>query len=1018
MTETTPPINPYVGPRTFQEVEADRFFGREREARELVALVMSERLTLFYAQSGAGKSSLLNARVIPRLRDQEGFTVLPVGRVSGVLADEVDPRAIDNIFVYHLIQGLSQKLAEQEVWPPAGREQKAADLAHTSLARFLSGEIGPDTAADAELSGADSAEGLVPYVLIIDQFEELLTTYPERWQERTGFFEQISTAMARHPNLWVLLTLREDYVANLDPYSHLVPNRLRARFYMQHMGIEAAREAVERPAAYAKRPFAAGVAGMLVDNLRMVRTAGQTEYHAGEYVEPVQLQVVCFQLWGDLRSREATTIELADLERLARGGNLAKYVDRALSDFYERAIARVLEKPDLGITKLALRSWFSDKLITKAGTRSIVFRNETTGETDGLPNRAVDLLAAQFLLRTELRAGGAWVELVHDRFIDPILQSNQAWFNLNPIAIAAQAWKESGKDPTKLYEGRQLADAIAQIEAEPADFGDLEHEYVGASWEAKRRLEARQKVLVILALTLTSVLIAAISAWAISGRDLAQWVVLGEISARSNSEAARMTAVAGTSNTATAFAKAQTPSATVMSTGGVTLVPTRTPVPPVTPNGTPTLVCVNAIVNGDFANDLATWQQVGDPAGVAQVTNPEFSSPYAIQLGSLAQNLNGLSSIRQMVTVPLGFSQATLGLRVYTRSQPGAGADYQQVALLNSSGTPMFVPWQTQSNNPAWTQLLFDVSAFTGQSVFVSFSVNNDGTGGRTAMVVSDARLLSCNATPGPRATPTRTATPGSATAVLPIIALTPFPPGCIDLLRNGGFEGGWPPWSVPNNPIMPQIVVSPVFNGYYALQLGSQTQNASSYSAVRQWITIPQLHPRVFLQFWANTWAQSLTGEDRQEVALLAPGDTVISVPWKVLENSQTWQPHSFDLVGLAGQTFAVYFNVFNDGTDGRTAMWVDDAHLWACSDGTYPPPMLTAASVMAVATLAPTLAAAAAPVVAAATPSATVNAASSWWSRIKLQEVLRWFLIATAIVGIFLFLLWLLRKLFGGPK
>jgi nitrate reductase NapE component len=54
----------------------------------------------------------------------------------------------------------------------------------------------------------------------------------------------------------------------------------------------------------------------------------------------------------------------------------------------------------------------------------------------------------------------------------------------------------------------------------------------------------------------------------------------------------------------------------------------------------------------------------------------------------------------------------------------------------------------------------------------------------------------------------------------------------------------------------------------------------------------------------------------------------------------------------------------------------------------------------------------------IAPTAPVETVNAASSWLSRIKLQEVLRWFLIATAIVGIFLFLLWLLRKLFGGPK
>lgn len=187
--------------------------------------------------------------------------------------------------------------------------------------------------------------------------------------------------------------------------------------------------------------------------------------------------------------------------------------------------------------------------------------------------------------------------------------------------------------------------------------------------------------------------------------------------------------------------------------------------------------------------------------------------------------------------------------------------------------------------------------------------------------------------------------------------------------------------------------------------------------------------------------------------------------VPWKVLQNQQSWQPHSFDLIGLAGQTFAVYFNVINDGVGGRTAMWVDDARLWACSGGAYPPPMppmavplpavaaasaplpaVAAVQLAAVATLAPTLAALPAPVAAAAlaasTPSANItrvavvpptqtftgtavaprtevlDAASSWWSRIKLQEVLRWFLIASAIVGIFLVLLWLLRKLFGSPK
>jgi hypothetical protein len=424
-----------------------------------------------------------------------------------------------------------------------------------------------------------------------------------------------------------------------------------------------------------------------------------------------------------------------------------------------------------------------------------------------------------------------------------------------------------------------------------------------------------------------------------------------------------------------------TGSVTVVPTGVITLVPTWTPSPTATPSGTPAPACVNAIVNGDFTGGLASWQQIGDPGGVVPVTNPVHSPPWAIQLGSLTVNLNGLASIRQSVTIPVGFSQATLGVWVYTLSQPGAGADFQQVALLNSAGNPVFVPWQAQSNNPAWTQLLFDVSGFAGQTLFVSFSVNNDGVGGRTAMVVDDARLLSCNATPAPWATPTPTRTPTPwllptpMTAVPPIITLTPPPPGCFDLLQNGGFETGWSPWIVPWNPIMPQLVTAPVFSGAFALQLGSQTQNASSYSSARQWVTVPWSHPRVVLQFWANTWAESLRGEDRQQVVLLAPGDTVMAVPWKVLENTRTWLPHSFDLIGVAGQTFAVYFNVINDGAGGRTAMFVDDARLWACTSSAFPPPMPMPMPVAAPAA-EPDAAPAAVSVVTSAPPSVEVVA------------------------------------------
>ncbi len=386
---------------------------------------------------------------------------------------------------------------------------------------------------------------------------------------------------------------------------------------------------------------------------------------------------------------------------------------------------------------------------------------------------------------------------------------------------------------------------------------------------------------------------------------------------------------------------------------GVTVVPTGTAMPTVWPTTTPTVLptstpgCVNAVVNGEFTSGLASWQTVGDPAGVALVTNPVHSTPYAVQLGSVTQNLNGLASIRQLVTIPVGYPQATLGVWVYTISQSSAGADYQEVALLNSSGGTMFMPWRVQANNQAWSQLLFDVSPFIGQTVFVSLSVNNDGAGGRTAMVVDDVRLLSC--VPGPGVTtptPTGTPLPTSAPTVTgtPPPTLTPAPPGCFDLLRNGSFEAGFADWFVPNNPIMPQIVASPVVSavdGVYAAQMGSQVQNASSYSSARQWVTIPWTHPRVVIQYWAYTWAESLTGADQQQLVLLAPGDQVLAVPWRALEDDRYWQSHDIDITGMTGPTFAVYFNVINDGAGGRTAMFIDDVRLWACTPGANPSPM-----------------------------------------------------------------------------
>ncbi|MEM7132542.1 MAG: hypothetical protein AAF702_39935 [Chloroflexota bacterium] len=567
MTTPIQSTNAYVGPRTFRQEDGGKFYGRQYEASELLARVISQRLTLFYAPSGAGKSSIINARLVPQIQEQ-GFAMLPVGRVSGELPQGITD--VENIFLFNLMLSLD-----------ADGERNAQNLAHLTLTDFLerlvshdgihfsydpdvSIESTPDSVEDSvikehdgslysapfenpsllspikagENSGFQSDRSieadeliatlyqedeseLAPYVLIIDQFEEIVTTHLDRWEERNEFFRQLNQAMRADPNFWVVLTLREDYVAKLDPYAPLLDGKLRDRFYMERMGIEGALQAVAKPAAAAGRPFATGVANELVDQLRLVRVHGRSEPQPGQYVEPVQLQVVCYQLWETVKEKSGNTINSADLP--------VGYIEQALRLYYQDVLQKTLNQQE-GTTERALRDWFTHELITEASTRSTVYRDENTGKTAGLPNQLVDLIAKQFLLRTELRAGGAWIELVHDRFIEPILQDNIAWFANydNPLLRPTQAWLESGRLADKLLTNSLLNQAQSYAAFNENELSGIEREFLAESTQAQQQRERdeflrvrRQRLLLTIAGVLI-ILFAGLSFWGVSNMVLAE----------------------------------------------------------------------------------------------------------------------------------------------------------------------------------------------------------------------------------------------------------------------------------------------------------------------------------------------------------------------------------------------------------------------------------------------------------------------------------------------------------------
>ena len=558
-------INPYVGPRTFTEKEGRFFFGREREARDLTARIVSERLLLFYAQSGAGKSSLLNARVIPKLRDEERFQVLPVGRVSGELPAGV--AQVDNIYAFNLMTSLDQSDASPARLVQVTLSDFLARLARETAVNDEGQRVArwvykPELAAEQAAADAQAAGG-PRFALVIDQFEEIITAHPGRWREREAFFRQLNQALLDDPNLWVVLALREDYVAALDPYAELTFNRLRARFYMERMQVSNGLEAVRRPAELGRRPFAPGVAEQLVDELRQVRVPGRDDTIPGQYVEPVQLQVVCYQLWERLAEivgmPDETPISFADL---AEAGD----VNQALEQFYAETLAAVLADNEVhkaGVSERGLRTWFDKELITETGTRGLV--RQGTDETGGMPNDVVRALQSRFLVRGEARGGDVWIELVHDRFVEPIRQSNRTWFgrNLNPLILDARAWLDAGKPNSRLYSGSQLAAAAAQIRSNPAEFSEVERAFVddGQQIEA-RRAARRQRVVAWVAVALALVFIA-FAMWALSERAAAISAQRYAELQSATAESASTLAVASAATATAALATAQSASTAV-----------------------------------------------------------------------------------------------------------------------------------------------------------------------------------------------------------------------------------------------------------------------------------------------------------------------------------------------------------------------------------------------------------------------------------------------------------------------
>jgi tetratricopeptide (TPR) repeat protein len=406
---------PWLGLNSFSESTAAWFYGRDDEIAELARRVQRKALTVLFGQSGLGKTSIVRAGLVPRLRSA-GYCAVYVRVDYG--ADAPSPAA-------QIKEAVFRETLAAGTWTQTG-----VAVENESLWEFLHHR--DDVLLDA------GGRPLVP-LLIFDQFEEVFTlaqTNDAGRARAAEFLHELADLAENRPpgalearleaddsiverfdfarcDYRILIVLREDYLAHLESLKGTMPSVTQNRMRLARMTGEQALDAVMKPGgALVTREVAEAI-------VRFV--AGGSELRNAE-VEPALLSLIC---------RELNAARIAHGEETISVGLLAGSHDTILAEFYERALA---DRPP------GVRRFIEDHLLTDSGFRENLAEERVKkafAEAGAAPD-ALATLVDRRLLRVEERLNLRRVELTHD-VLSGVVAASRAARREREARDAAQA---------------------------------------------------------------------------------------------------------------------------------------------------------------------------------------------------------------------------------------------------------------------------------------------------------------------------------------------------------------------------------------------------------------------------------------------------------------------------------------------------------------------------------------------------------------------------------------------------
>ncbi|MFK7946600.1 MAG: hypothetical protein AB8G11_03335 [Saprospiraceae bacterium] len=409
------------------------FFGRSDDIEGLYKYLNVHKLTVLHGKSGLGKSSLLNAGLIPKFEENNNFLTVFVRFGSYQDGSTATPKSI-------FVNRIKEELIDEN-----SLFFEDLNLKNPSIWQYFK-------TLQWDFQDFDGV------LLVLDQFEEVFT-YPKAAVEEFGreFSELVNDRIpedfqkrlyetADNSNqylennadkiqftnndmaLKILVGIRSDRLSYLDRLSDYLPNILKNLYGLLPLNRTQAREAIAAPAqkqlddlekrlfgnvAFATSPFAYNSA--FLDHILDFLSKG---YH--QTIEPFLLQIICQEVEAVVQQRQLSTISKTDIDSL----------DNVVQNYYTNIVKGTTTQDNQATNftefeQLIVRYLVETQLINTSSTPNTrISLDQAVLEKRGATTNILTTLVDKRLLRQEPNTvSGMSYEVSHDTLIDPILQS-------------------------------------------------------------------------------------------------------------------------------------------------------------------------------------------------------------------------------------------------------------------------------------------------------------------------------------------------------------------------------------------------------------------------------------------------------------------------------------------------------------------------------------------------------------------------------------------------------------------